>query len=267
MEINKPFDTAPGIEVCRDYRDAFFAEAIGLEHILDLLWGSENDCVVIKDRLGRYVSCNRAFALRFGSAEPDDFILKNDLDLFPDDLVNTYIENDRRVIDSRESKLDHTELYLSNNEGLGECTTSRTPVVNRRDEVIGVTVVSRQFRMVDSDDTTASHDLCRINDLIALIRDNPGKSFTNEEMAKASNVSVRHLNRIVQKHAQLSPRNFANQTRIQIACRELMETDRPIVDIAMDVGFCDQSWFSVQFRKVTGTTPGKFRELWKKKSG
>jgi AraC-like DNA-binding protein len=49
--------------------------------------------------------------------------------------------------------------------------------------------------------------------------------------------------------------------RIERACRYLIETDRSIKDIAFSCGFYNTDYFSVAFKKSTGTSPLKFRKL------
>ena len=50
-------------------------------------------------------------------------------------------------------------------------------------------------------------------------------------------------------------------TRIQAASDDLLETDKPVAEIALEHGFYDQSAFTRQFRQHTGETPLVFRRL------
>jgi len=47
--------------------------------------------------------------------------------------------------------------------------------------------------------------------------------------------------------------------RIQEAQRLLEQSDLACTEIAYEVGFGDQSYFTKQFRQITGTTPAKHR--------
>ena len=51
------------------------------------------------------------------------------------------------------------------------------------------------------------------------------------------------------------------KSRIDQACRQLLKTEIPVVEIAMDCGYQDQSAFTRQFRRTTGQTPSAFRKL------
>ena len=53
--------------------------------------------------------------------------------------------------------------------------------------------------------------------------------------------------------------------RVDYARRELTRSDAPIVDIAMNAGFANQSHLTRAFRQATGTTPAAYRELMRDK--
>jgi AraC-like DNA-binding protein len=42
--------------------------------------------------------------------------------------------------------------------------------------------------------------------------------------------------------------------------KELISKGQPLVEIAAELGFASQSHFSGVFRKVTGVSPGRFRQ-------
>lgn len=54
--------------------------------------------------------------------------------------------------------------------------------------------------------------------------------------------------------------NYLNEFRIAKAQELLASTDRPIADVGLDVGFCDQSYFGLLFRKLTRLTPRQYRQ-------
>jgi AraC family transcriptional regulator len=51
------------------------------------------------------------------------------------------------------------------------------------------------------------------------------------------------------------------QLRIEKASRQIVQTDLPIVEIALASGFSDQSSFTVAFKNVTGITPSAYRNI------
>lgn len=59
----------------------------------------------------------------------------------------------------------------------------------------------------------------------------------------------------------MTPHDYVVRCRLRRAMKLLSQTDRSIVDIALDVGCACQSHFTTMFRKCTGTTPAAFRSL------
>ena len=53
--------------------------------------------------------------------------------------------------------------------------------------------------------------------------------------------------------------SFQRRLRIDRACRLLAASDRPLIEIALDTGFANQTHFSRVFRRGTGVTPAAYR--------
>ncbi len=52
---------------------------------------------------------------------------------------------------------------------------------------------------------------------------------------------------------------YVRARRVAFAAAELRDRLRPLADISLAAGFCDQSHLTKAFRRVAGTTPGRFR--------
>ncbi|MDD2689499.1 MAG: DUF4922 domain-containing protein, partial [Candidatus Omnitrophica bacterium] len=68
-------------------------ESAGLRTIFDAL----TQKILVKDRYGRFIFVNKAFAKSLGMS-PDEIIGKNDYDLYSQDLADKYTQNDREVM-------------------------------------------------------------------------------------------------------------------------------------------------------------------------
>jgi AraC family transcriptional regulator len=80
------------------------------------------------------------------------------------------------------------------------------------------------------------------------------------DVAAAAGVTPSHLARVLWRHEGLTPSAYVRRLRIDWAKMQLLRTDRPLVAIAVDSGFADQSHFTRAFSRVEGTTPGRFRD-------
>jgi len=78
-------------------------------------------------------------------------------------------------------------------------------------------------------------------------------------LAKLAGRSQEHINRVVRKHIGRTTTDLLNQLRLEYASRELTMSARPILDIALDAGFENLSYFYRLFNRCFGATPRQFR--------
>ncbi len=78
-------------------------------------------------------------------------------------------------------------------------------------------------------------------------------------MAKASGLSTSRFSHLFRDRMGLSPRAFVEGERM-VRARQLLEmSDLPIKDIAAQLGFASEFYFSTRFRRSTGHSPRSFR--------
>jgi AraC-like DNA-binding protein len=81
---------------------------------------------------------------------------------------------------------------------------------------------------------------------------------TQEKLASLLNVTPRTLNNHLVREGQ-SFRALSNRIRHERACRALIETSKPISEIAYELGYADVANFSHAFRAMRGNSPRTFR--------
>jgi AraC-like DNA-binding protein len=93
--------------------------------------------------------------------------------------------------------------------------------------------------------------------------DHIGDNVQLDDLAKLASVSRFHFARCFRISTGETPMGFLRRRRIERAMQLLERGDRPISDIAVELGFYDQSHFTRHFTRIVGTTPGRFarREL------
>lgn len=79
------------------------------------------------------------------------------------------------------------------------------------------------------------------------------------ELASRVGIHPVHLSRVFRARHGCTIGEFVRRIRIEHASRELMTSKRTLAEIAYDAGFTDQSHFTKAFRRVTHTTPARFR--------
>jgi AraC-like DNA-binding protein len=80
-----------------------------------------------------------------------------------------------------------------------------------------------------------------------------------EELARIAALSLGHFNRAFKQTTGVSPHRYVMQKRVTAATNLLCNTARALAEIALDVGFADQSHFSRTYLAVTGETPSTCR--------
>ncbi|RZQ62466.1 AraC family transcriptional regulator [Amycolatopsis suaedae] len=90
--------------------------------------------------------------------------------------------------------------------------------------------------------------------LLDQFRDPPGLA----ELASRFGVSQYSVLRAFRHRYGMPPHAYLNQYRVGLA-RRLIERGHPLPDVATEVGFVDQAHLTRHFRRMVGTTPGRYQ--------
>ena len=92
-----------------------------------------------------------------------------------------------------------------------------------------------------------------------LLDDRFAEPLSLGEVAAAVGVHPVHLAACFRRHFRASVGEYLRQRRVEAAARLLTATDTPLAEVALAVGFADQSHFTRTFRRHTGRTPSRYR--------
>jgi AraC family transcriptional regulator len=100
----------------------------------------------------------------------------------------------------------------------------------------------------------------KLRTLIECIMENLGSSLTLEQMAAVVDLSPYHFVRQFKAATGMPPHQYVIARRVERA-RHLLRADGELglVEVALRVGFSDQSKFSFHFKRIAGITPEQFR--------
>ena len=93
-----------------------------------------------------------------------------------------------------------------------------------------------------------------------LLREHFAESLTLADIAQAVGVHPVHLAQTFHKSYHCTVGDYVRELRIDCACRDLANSESPLVDIALRAGFCDQSHFTRTFKRLIGIAPSQYRE-------
>lgn len=80
-----------------------------------------------------------------------------------------------------------------------------------------------------------------------------------EEILRLTRMSKATFSRQFKRHSGKTFSEFVVHLRLQAACRELAETDRSVIEIALACGFSGVSFFNRIFRRIVHSSPSEHR--------
>jgi len=99
-----------------------------------------------------------------------------------------------------------------------------------------------------------------IQKVMEYVNNNYMNRITLNDVSEHVSFSVSYLSRMFKEEKGISLTSYINEVRIRAAKVLIKQSDISLSQAAYLCGFDDQSYFSKVFKKMTGTTPGKYRE-------
>jgi len=90
------------------------------------------------------------------------------------------------------------------------------------------------------------------------INEHCDEDLGREAVAAAIGIAPQRLTRLIKSHAGRGFSDLLNRARIDRA-KELLDHGRTALDVSLEVGFADASYFTKVFRRLTGMTPSVYR--------
>ncbi|MDW3687949.1 AraC family transcriptional regulator [Cupriavidus sp. CV2] len=245
-------DICAGMSKQRPRDMASLLDAISL--ITPLLNAIPNVVFFIKDCRARYLVANLTLATRCGFKRVEPLLGKTSAEVFPAYLGQRYTEQDRRVLETGCAIAGQLELHLYPARDAGWCMTCKRPLLDSNGRIIGMAGISHDLQLAR--DTHPAYQ--RLAAVDTYIREHYARPIALSELTTLTGLSAAQLERYCKRIFHLTPRQMIHKVRLERAS-ELLSTDMPITDIALECGYTDHSAFSRQFKALTGLTPRQFR--------
>ncbi len=94
---------------------------------------------------------------------------------------------------------------------------------------------------------------------IKYVNSNYTNRITLNDIEENLHVNPSYFSSLFKNEMGISFIGYINQVRIDYACHLLTESTLSIIDIALEIGFDDQSYFTKVFKKQRGVTPKEYR--------
>ena len=98
--------------------------------------------------------------------------------------------------------------------------------------------------------------------MLAFVHEHYAEPLRIEQIAAAGFCSQREAFRTFQQCLHVTPLNYLQSYRLQMAADRLVHSGQQITAIAVDCGFASLSYFGKVFRQKFGCTPAQFRSKW-----
>jgi len=89
---------------------------------------------------------------------------------------------------------------------------------------------------------------------------NSHREIELDDAARQAGISPFHFLRLFSGALGVTPHQYVLRSRLRRAARQLADDDKPVTDVAYDVGFNDLSNFVRTFHRAAGVSPLKFRQ-------
>lgn len=209
----------------------------------------------VKDHKGRFVSLNRRGCEYCGIQSERDAIGKTDLDFMPKRRAEEYMRDDREVLRTGQPMLNRIESAPESEGSPRLVITCKIPLRNSQGKVIGLAGFSRMTEQV-RERPQATENFGKV---MEYIHAHPHEAISSQDLAQMMGLSASQFDRTFRKCFGTSPRQYLLRVRIEVACRQLAQTNHTIAAIALRCGFHDHAHLTRTFRHIIGQSPSDYR--------
>ena len=172
-----------------------------------------------------------------------------------------------------EGQLQMPEVVHASYKGYGEikdaflealdCFQNRPPFYEMRlkESLLHVIILLFEYGYIREmqESRGAFANRLQLRNVLTYIAEHYREKIKVADLSGLSGFSESYFMSIFKRYVGMSCVQYLNHYRIQKAAHALEETTQPVMEIAMDHGFDNISYFNLQFRKEFGMTPREFR--------
>ena len=89
------------------------------------------------------------------------------------------------------------------------------------------------------------------------------KEISIEDVARAHGLNAKYIGRLFKEQVGEGFNTYLNRVRINNATQLLAGTRAQIIEIALECGYNNVTYFNREFKKVQGVTPSEYRKMHK----
>ena len=246
------------------YIDAHYAENIAIADIAREAGFSESqfrrvfERVIAKSPID-YITTIRLNVQMCNLHDELDVLGMTCAELWPEHMATIYMERCRQVRTTGqpiiETLYDHASDYSTELR-----ITNVFPLKTPNGKIVGTVTI---YRRAASDESIPDW-YGKVKKAVAYIDAHFAENISVVDIARESGFSESQFRRVFERVIAKSPVDYITTIRLNAARKLLTTTEKSVADIAVEVGFFDQSHFIKAFKRERGTTPGRYRrQFWK----
>lgn len=241
------------------------------EGTLEFLIDGESVRVGKKDIL--FLNSNKFHSSSAIDGNAKTLCINFDLDFLHPKIIEDYIKpilENPNFIYYKLPMVGNFSKYLSSI--LNEIPTQTTDLVKETDStnyfqvinLINLIIEEIVLKFDGTHNFTESEYFNTLNKLLSFIHQNYTQKIMIKDLTDYAHISKTFCNEIFQKYTKMSPIQYINAYRLQIAQELVINTDESISAISEQCGFGTISYFVEQFRLQYKLSPLKFRKKFQK---
>lgn len=117
------------------------------------------------------------------------------------------------------------------------------------------------IRVIPDNLITADREMHLVSQIRQIIHNEYKAGLSLGIIADRLLLSPSYAGSIFYKHTSKTFNSYLAEYRMECAKKLLIETSRSLVDISIDVGINDVTYFCTLFKKIVGISPGKYRQI------
>ncbi len=160
--MNK-IDIEKELKLLRDENASLKKERTELIKIRDAhnaFLNNSKDYIYFKDKQHRFISVNHAFLELTGYESREDVIGKTDFELFDKEHAEIYFKEQKRILEDGEMISGVEEPFYDFDGNLGWVSTSKWPIYNKDNEIVGLIGMSRNITHVKKIEKSLQRKAC-----------------------------------------------------------------------------------------------------------
>ena len=233
----------------------FFQQVTDIAQLLQAFEHLPGALFMIKNLDSRYIYMSHALRESINLPQGQEVVGKNDFDLFPKIIAESFRQNDLLVFQHGKPLVNEVHATGFFTHATKWTYSSKYPLHNPAGKVIGLITINRPYSGVMGHDG----ELNRLLPAIEHVYRHFAETITIAALAILCSLSQSQFMRVFRQGMNMTAQAFVEQVRMFHAIDAIKHTTHSIARIALDNGFYDHSAFVKRFRKFTGTTPLQYR--------